>query len=86
MQGSSQEGCLSSLTLCQVYIRLFSTDWKQDRLWAKNPSMHFLEIGLCPGWFYVNLTQARVIREEGASIEKMPPLHQACRQACGAFS
>jgi hypothetical protein len=25
------------------------------------------------GWFSVNLTQARVIREEGASVEEMPP-------------
>ena len=26
---------------------------------------------LCTGWLYVNLTQARVIREDGASIEQM---------------
>ena len=33
----------------------------------------FSENGMCPGWFCVNLTQARVLREEGASVEKMPP-------------
>lgn len=27
----------------------------------------------CPGSFFVNLTQATVIREEAASTEKMPP-------------
>lgn len=27
----------------------------------------------CIGCFYVNLTQARFIREEGASAEKRPP-------------
>lgn len=27
----------------------------------------------CAGWVYVNLTQATVIGEEGAAIEKMPP-------------
>jgi len=25
-------------------------------------------------WFYVTLLKARVIREEGSSTEKMPPL------------
>jgi hypothetical protein len=25
------------------------------------------------GWFCVNLTQARVITEKGASVEEMPP-------------
>ena len=29
----------------------------------------------CHGWFYVNLTQASVIWEEGASIEKVPLPH-----------
>jgi hypothetical protein len=29
-------------------------------------------LGPCPGWLHVNLTQARVILEEGASIEKLP--------------
>jgi hypothetical protein len=28
--------------------------------------------GSCAGWFCVNLTQARVIREEKASVEEMP--------------
>ena len=32
------------------------------------------ELGIsdCTGYFYVNLTQAKVTREEGASIEKTP--------------
>lgn len=34
---------------------------------------HLLNFGGCPGWFSVNLIQTRVIREEGASTEKMPP-------------
>ena len=29
--------------------------------------------GAYPGWLYVNSTQARVIREEGTSVETMPP-------------
>jgi hypothetical protein len=28
---------------------------------------------MCTGWVCVNLTQARIVREEGASVEKMPP-------------
>jgi hypothetical protein len=28
---------------------------------------------LCTGCFCVNLTQARIIREKGASLEEMPP-------------
>lgn len=28
---------------------------------------------VCAGWFSVNMTQARVIRVEGASVEKLPP-------------
>lgn len=42
--------------------------------------------GLCTGWVYVNLTQARVIREEGASIEKMLFIRFSCRKACMTFS
>jgi hypothetical protein len=30
-------------------------------------------MGECTGWFCVNLTQARVIREEGGSVEETPP-------------
>ena len=33
-------------------------------------------------WFCVNLTQARVIREESASLEEVPPM----RSSCKAFS
>jgi hypothetical protein len=29
--------------------------------------------GRCSGEFYVNLTKARVIRETGVSVKKMPP-------------
>jgi hypothetical protein len=37
---------------------------------------------LCIGWFCVNLIQARAIREEGTSIQNMPPF----RSSCKAFS
>jgi hypothetical protein len=30
-------------------------------------------LGICTGWFCVNLTQAGVITEKGASVEEMPP-------------
>lgn len=30
-------------------------------------------VDVCAGWFYVNVTQARVIRKEGASLEETPP-------------
>lgn len=33
----------------------------------------------CTGWFYVNVTQARIVREDGDSIEKMPPWYPAAR-------
>lgn len=32
-------------------------------------------------WLYVNVTRARVVREEGALIEKVPPFNLGCRQA-----
>ena len=32
-----------------------------------------LKFWTCVVKFYVNLTQARIIREEGTSVEKMPP-------------
>ena len=38
-----------------------------------------LDVVECDGWFYVNLTQARAILEEGTSI-------LACKQACSIFS
>ena len=41
------------------------------------PYLHqqFVEmtVELCAGWFSVNLTQARIIREERASVKEMPP-------------
>ncbi|EGV92611.1 hypothetical protein I79_003868 [Cricetulus griseus] len=36
-------------------------------------SMYLLEEAMCAGRFYGNSTQARVVWEEGTSIEKMPP-------------
>lgn len=36
-------------------------------------SLHFQDKSICANYFYVNLMQARVIREDEASIEKMPP-------------
>jgi hypothetical protein len=30
-------------------------------------------VGYCTSWFCVNLTQAGVITEKGASLEEMPP-------------
>ena len=47
-----------------------------ERLWVR----------LCAVWFYVNLTQARVVLEEGTSIEKNATTGLACGQGCGAFS
>jgi hypothetical protein len=32
-----------------------------------------IEITPCTGWFCVNLMQAGVITEKGASVEEMPP-------------
>lgn len=34
----------------------------------------------CAGSFYVNLTEARVIGEEGAANEKMPPEDRAVQR------
>jgi hypothetical protein len=40
----------------------------------------------CTGCFYVSLIQARVIREEGASTEKMPSIRSGHKQAYRAVS
>ena len=49
----------------------------------------FLEIYNCycihAGYFYVNLTQASVTQEEGATTETMP-IRLACRQTYGVLS
>jgi hypothetical protein len=34
---------------------------------------------MCTGWFCINLTQAGVITEEGASSEEMPPWNPTVR-------
>jgi hypothetical protein len=35
--------------------------------------MELVPFGCCTGWFCVNVTQAGVITEKGASVEEMPP-------------
>lgn len=39
----------------------------------KNPKYFKNQIIPCTGWFYIDLTHASAIREEDASVEKIPP-------------
>jgi hypothetical protein len=41
---------------------------------CSNPAISdLIAIDPCAGWLYVNLIQAGVIIEKGASVEEMPP-------------
>ena len=44
----------------------------RETLIAVNTPYFYLLQNMCPDWFCVNLTQARVSREEGTSVEEMP--------------
>lgn len=47
--------------------------WRLELPSQQTPNGHARD-GISVGWFfYVNLTQAKVTGEEGASVEKMPP-------------
>lgn len=45
------------------------TNKQTTNKWANETRRQFE----CAGQFYVNLTQAKVIREEGTSFKKVPP-------------
>jgi hypothetical protein len=61
---------------CEKYINSLVTKTRRD-IWGHPLSEpQFVTAGPkiipCTGWFCVYLTYARVIREEGASVEDMP--------------
>jgi hypothetical protein len=77
-------GTFKILTLylyCDVCVNVRSSGWmRQEHLWLD------VCVPSCSGYFYVNLTQARVTGEEGTSIEKMPIWDCTAGKPLGLFS
>lgn len=69
-------------------ILVLMASWGQgERLWLNIDVFAYKVDRKSMCWeFCVNLTENRVIWEEGTSNEKMPLIGPACGQACGAIS